>query len=156
LQEVRIGPGWSSREHDRSDSLRLGHATLQVMRIPDFLVRQFYVAGSLQHEGNGFRVQARNGMGDGTLVGVGNVTVDGELIDPTAITASLEGEEVVHYAADISPRSPVSFSRGDVVTFHIAGHPLTPGEHRFEVNVYEVNLGLLSLSLKDEVRPADR
>lgn len=125
------------------------------MRIPDFLVRQFYVAGSLQHEGSGFRVQARNGMGDGTLVGVGDITIDGELIDPASITASLDGEDRVHRAADISRRSPVSFSRGDVVTFHVADHALTPGEHRFEVNVYELNLGLLSLALKDRVAPTD-
>ena len=29
------------------------------MRVPDFLVRQFYVTGSLQPEGDGFRLQAR-------------------------------------------------------------------------------------------------
>ncbi len=121
------------------------------MRVPDFLVRQFYVAGSLQHEGNGFRVQARNGMGDGTLIGVGEISIDGQLIDPASITATREGEDTVHRAADISRQAPVSFSRGDVVTFHIADHALAPGEHRFEVNVYEVNLGLVSLSIKDKV-----
>ncbi len=124
------------------------------MRIPDFLVRQFYVAGSLQHEGNGFRVQARNGMGDGTVVGIGTIKVDGNVIDAAAITATRAGDDTVHRAADVSPRAPVSFSRGDVVTFHIADHALAPGEHRFEVDVYEVNLGVLSLSLKDKVRPA--
>ena len=125
------------------------------MRVPDFMVRQFYIPGSLQHEGNGFRVQARNGMGDGTLVGVGTIKVDGEVIDPSAITASRSGDDVSHRAADISPRSPVSFSRGDVVTFHISDHALSDGEHRFEVDIYEVNLGLLSLALKDRIRPAD-
>jgi hypothetical protein len=124
------------------------------MRVPGFLVRQFYVAGSLQHEGDGFRVQARNGMGEGTLVGIGTIKVDGQVIDPAAITATRVGEETVHHAADVSPREPVSFSRGDVVTFHIAGHRLAPGEHHFEVDVYEVNLGLVSLSLKDKVRDA--
>ena len=55
------------------------------MRVPDFLVRQFYVAGSLQHEGDGFRLKARNGMGDGTLVGIGSVVVDGTAIDPESV-----------------------------------------------------------------------
>ncbi|MFO7533623.1 MAG: hypothetical protein R6W93_14285, partial [Candidatus Limnocylindrales bacterium] len=63
------------------------------MRVPDFLVRQFYVAGSLQHEGDGFRVQARNGMGDGTLVGIGSISVDGSVIDPAAITATRAGDD---------------------------------------------------------------
>ena len=123
------------------------------MRVPDFMVRQFYVAGSLQHEGSGFRVQARNGMGDGTLVGIGTIKVDGDVIDPASITVSRSGDDTVHRAADVSPRAPVSFSRGDVVTVHIADHTLGEGEHRFEVDIYEVNLGLLSLSLKDRVRP---
>lgn len=122
------------------------------MRVPEFLVRQFYVAGSLQAEGDGFRLQARNGMGDGTLVGIGRVAVDGTDIDPANISATREGDGTVHRAADVSRRSPVSFGRGDVVTFHIAGHRLTPGEHRFEVEVFELNLGSLQLVLKDTVR----
>lgn len=122
------------------------------MRVPDFLVRQFYVKGSLQPEGDGFRIQARNGMGDGTLVGIGRVSMDGRNIDPSAISAQLVGSDAVHRAADVSGTSPVSFSRGDVVTFHVAGYPLTPGEHHFEVEIHERNLGLLQLALKDTVR----
>ena len=125
------------------------------MRVPDFLVRQFYVAGSLQHEGDGFRVQARNGMGDGTLVGIGSISVDGSVIDPAAITATRAGDDTVYRAADISRAAPVSFGRGDVVTFHIAGHQLEPGEHRFEVEVFELNAGSLILSLKDRVPPGE-
>ena len=122
------------------------------MRVPDFLVRQFYVSGSLQHEGDGFRLQARNGMGDGTLVGIGTVSVDGTVIDPAAISATRSGDDTVHRAADVSRTAPVSFSRGDVVTFHIAGYQLSPGEHRFEVEIFELNLGSVQLSLKDTVR----
>jgi hypothetical protein len=47
----------------------------------------------------------------------------------------------------------VSFGRGDVVTFHIAGHQLTPGTHRFEVEVFELNLGSLTLALSDTIGP---
>lgn len=122
------------------------------MRVPDFLVRQFYVSGSLQPEGDGFRLQARNGMGDGTLVGIGRVSMDGQLIDPDVITATRAGDDEVHRASDVSRRSPVTFNRGDVVTFHVSGHPLAPGRHQFEVEIYEVNLGVLQLALKDTVR----
>ena len=121
------------------------------MRVPDFLVKQFYVSGSLQREGDGFRIQARNGMGDGTLIGVGSIKVDGDVIDPASISATREGDPTVHLATDISRTSPVSFSKGDVVTFHIADHALPPGEHRFEVDIYEVNLGLVQLALKDRI-----
>jgi hypothetical protein len=124
------------------------------MRVPDFLVRQFYVSGSLQHEGDGFRLQARNGMGNGTLVGIGKIVVEGSVIDPAAISAGRVGDDTVHQAAEVSRTSPVSFNKGDVVTFHIAGYRLTPGEHRFEVEIYEVNMGLVQLALKDRIGEA--
>ncbi len=124
------------------------------MRVPDFLVRQFYVSGSLQHEGDGFRLQARNGMGDGTIVGIGSIVVDGTSIEPAVITATRAGDDTVHRAGDISRRAPVSFGRGDVVTFHISGYRLTPGKHRFEVEIFELNLGSVQLALKDSVGPA--
>jgi len=125
-----------------------------MVRIPDFLVRQFYVAGSLRQEGDGFSLQARNGMGDGILVGIGRVSVDGTTVDPAFITATRQGDARVHRAVDVSPRAPVSFSRGDVVTLHVAAFPLTPGQHRFEVEIIEVNAGALTLALTDEVHPA--
>ena len=121
------------------------------MRVPDFLVRQFYVGGSLQHEGDGFRLQARNGMGDGTLVGIKGISVDGKAIDLADITATLDGSDTVHRAADISPAAAVAFTRGDVVTFHFAAPRLAPGKHAFEVEVYEVNMGLVTLSLSDTI-----
>jgi hypothetical protein len=85
-------------------------------------------------------------------VGIGRVVVDGTAIDPAAISATREGEGTVHQAAHVSRTAPVSFGRGDVVTFHIAGYQLTPGEHRFEVEVFERNLGSIQLALKDTVR----
>jgi hypothetical protein len=124
------------------------------MRVPDFLVRQFYVSGSLQSEDGGFRLQARNGLGDGTLVGIGRIRVDGTDIDLEAVTATREGDPTLHRAVDVSRTSPVSFRRGDIVTFHIAGHPLAPGRHRFEVEIVERDAGQLTLSVTDELRPA--
>ncbi len=58
----------------------------------------------------------------------------------------------MHRAIDVSRNAPVSFGKGDVVTFHIAGYRLSAGEHRFDVEVFERNLGSLQLRLKDTVR----
>jgi hypothetical protein len=124
------------------------------MRVPDFIVRQFYVAGSLRHEDDGFSLQARNALGDGTLVGIRRITIDGRDIDPAAITATRAGEGQVHRAGDVSPQAPVSFRRGDSVTFHVAGHTLAPGTHRFEIEIVERNAGTLTLSLSDSVGDA--
>jgi hypothetical protein len=122
------------------------------MRVPDFLVRQFYVAGSLRNEGDGFRIEARNGMGDGHIVGIGQLSVDGREVDLSAVTATRSSDPTPRRATELSPTSPVPFSRGDVVTIHVAGRPLTPGPHRFEVEVFERDAGSLQLSLTDTVR----
>ena len=62
------------------------------MRVPGFMVKQFYVAGSLRNTPTGFSVQARNGMADGLLVGIGAISVDGVAIEPAAVSAQREGE----------------------------------------------------------------
>jgi hypothetical protein len=124
------------------------------MRVPGFLVRQFHVGGSLRRDGDGFSIQARNPLGDGTLVKIGQVSVDGHAIEPQSITATRDGEEGVHHAADVSQATPVTFRKGDVVTFHIAGHPLEPGKHRFEIEVFELNMGRLHLAFDDTLKPS--
>jgi hypothetical protein len=122
------------------------------MRIPGFLVRQFYVSGSLRSTGDGFSLQATNPMGDGTLVGIRRISVDRVVVDPSAISASRDGEDAVYRAADVSAASPVLFRRGDTVTCHVAGHPLAPGRHVFEVELVERDLGELTLDLEDVLR----
>lgn len=121
------------------------------MRVPDFIVRQLYVPGSLQREGDGFRLQARNIIGPGTLTGIGRISVDGSEIDLGSITAVRDGDTTVHRAVDVSPRTPIAFDHGDLVTLHVAAHPLEPGEHGFEVELSEVNAGTLRLRLSDRI-----
>jgi hypothetical protein len=123
------------------------------MRVPGFLVRQFHVGGSLRSEGDGFSIQARNPIGDGTLVKIGRISVDDHVVEPEDIAATRDGDEAVHRAADVSQASPVTFRKGDVVTFHIKGHPLAPGKHRFEIEVFELNMGRLHLAFEDILAP---
>jgi hypothetical protein len=119
------------------------------MRVPAFVVRQFYVAGSLRAAEGGFSLQATNPIGDGTLVGIGRVSVDGIPVALSAVTAVRDGESDVHRAVDVSPASPVAFRRGDRVTFRVADHPLAPGEHTLEVELVEVNVGRITISFRD-------
>ena len=121
------------------------------MRVPGFVLRQLYVQGSLRNEPDGFSLQARNPLGDGTLVRIGRIRVDGQDIAATEVSARRDGDPTIYRAADVSPSSPVRFQRGDVVTFHVAGWQLDPGEHQLELEVDEVNLGHVSLSIRDRV-----
>ena len=121
------------------------------MNIPGFVARQFYVAGSLRNTDLGFELQAQNPMGSGTLVGVGKLRVDGRDIAPESVTAQRSGDAEPIRAQEISRFKPVSVFKGDHVTLHIAGEPLSVGEHRLEVELFEVNLGRLAFSISDRV-----
>jgi hypothetical protein len=121
------------------------------VRVPGFLLRQLYVKGSLRNDSGGFSLQARNPLGDGTLTRIGRISVDGQDIAPEDVSARREGDPTTYRAADVSPRSPVSFQRGDVVTFHVAGWELEPGEHALELEVDELNLGHVSLTIRDRL-----
>ncbi len=121
------------------------------MNIPGFIARQFYVAGSLRNTDSGWELQAHNPMGDGTLVGVGKLRVDGQEIPADSVTAQRTGEAEPIRAQDVSRTRPVSVFKGDRVTLAVAGEPLTPGEHSLEVELFELNLGRLSFSITDRI-----
>jgi hypothetical protein len=121
------------------------------MNVPSFFVRQFYVAGSLRNNGSGFELKAKNPMGAGTLVGVGRIAVDGSVIPPHAVTAQRDGDAAAIRAADISTQNPIPVNVGDQVTLRVEGPPLPPGDHRLEVELVEINIGRLTLSLTERV-----
>ncbi len=121
------------------------------MNIPGFIARQFYVAGSLRNTELGWELQAHNPMGDGTLIGVGKLRVDGREIAADSVTAQRTGEAEPIRAMDVSRARPVSVFKGDRVTLAVAGEPLTAGQHSLEVELFELNLGRLSFSITDRI-----
>lgn len=126
------------------------------MQIPGFIARQFYVPGSLRNTPNGFELEARNPMGDGTLVGIGRLRIDGSAIPAEAVSAQRAGaDEEPMKASAVTPDHPVRVRVGDRVILRVAGDQLAAGEHRLEVELFEANLGRLSFSLKEILATAE-
>ncbi|MGZ3586874.1 MAG: hypothetical protein ACXVAE_03040 [Candidatus Limnocylindrales bacterium] len=121
------------------------------MDVPAFLAKQFYVAGSLRNTPDGFRLEARNPMGEGTLVGIGRLAVDGREIPASAVQALRAGETDPIEATAVTKFNPIHVHQGDHVALLVRGAPLGPGEHHLEVELYEVNLGLLRLGISDRL-----
>jgi hypothetical protein len=121
--------------------------------VPGFLAKQFYVSGSLRNTPTGFRLEARNPMGNGTLVGIGRLAVDGQTIEASAVSALRADDPTLIQAASVDKFHPIRVQKGDHVALLVAGAPLAPGSHKLEVELYEVNLGLLRLAITDTVRP---
>ncbi|MEP7360351.1 MAG: hypothetical protein ABI744_02110 [Chloroflexota bacterium] len=122
------------------------------MNIPGFIARQFYVAGSLRNTESGWELKAQNPMGSGVLTGVGKLRVDERDIPPEDVTAQRSGDPAPIRAQDVTRFKPVSVFKGDEVTLHVSGAPLTPGEHKLEVELFELNLGRFAFSISDNVR----
>lgn len=122
------------------------------MNIPGFIARQFYVAGSLRNTESGFELKAQNPMGSGTLTGVGKLRVDDRDIDPASVSAQRSGDPAPIRAQGVTREKPVSVFKGDEVTLHVSGAPLSPGEHKLEVELFELNLGRLAFTISDRVR----
>jgi hydroxymethylglutaryl-CoA reductase (NADPH) len=121
------------------------------MDVPGFLVRQFYVKGSLRNSERGFELQARNPMGDGALVGVGRLAIDGQSIPAGSVRALREGDDAPIQASEVSPQRPIRVRQGDRVTLLVDGPRLERGEHRLEVELDELNLGRLRFSVRDRL-----
>ena len=122
------------------------------MNIPGFIARQFYVAGSLRNTESGFELKAQNPMGNGVLTGVGHLKVDGREIPPESVTAQRSGDAEAIRAQDVTRLKPVNVFKGDHVTLHVSGDALAPGDHKLEVELFELNLGRLSFSISDRIR----
>ncbi|MBA3779666.1 MAG: hypothetical protein H0X16_10295 [Chloroflexi bacterium] len=121
------------------------------MKVPGFLARQFYVVGSLRNTDSGFALEARNPLGDGTIVGVGRLAVDGRAIEAADVWALREGDPEAIRSSDVTTAHPIQVRQGDKVTLQVAGPALAPGEHRLEVELVELNLGALQLSVSDRL-----
>jgi hydroxymethylglutaryl-CoA reductase (NADPH) len=121
------------------------------MDVPGFLVRQFYVKGSLRNTDRGFELQARNPMGDGALVGVGRLAIDGKPIPADLVWALREGDASPLQASDVNRQRPIRVRKGDRVTLQVEGSRLEPGEHRLEVELDELNMGRLRFSVRDRL-----
>lgn len=121
------------------------------MNVPGFIARRFYVSGSLRNTAEGFALEAHNPMGDGVLVGVGRLRIDGHDIPADTVTARRSGSDEVLRAADISRSKPIQIRKGDGVTLMVAGKPLERGEHKLEVELHEASIGVLRLSLSDRL-----
>jgi hypothetical protein len=121
------------------------------VNVPGFLVKRFYVEGSLRNSDSGFSLQARNALGDGALVGVGRLAVDGREIEPSSVSAVRDADGERFRAADVSPARPIHVRVGDSVTLHVEGEPLEAGVHKLEVELYELNLGFLRFAVSDRL-----
>jgi len=118
------------------------------MFVPKSLLRRLYRKGSLKATDEGFELILTNNIATGTLTSPLSLKVDGEQVDPAAVTIVKDGEEVPN--AEISSSNPIKFSAGTSVTVRVK-KKLEKGKHTIEISANTREYGPISFDVEDEL-----
>ncbi len=119
--------------------------------IPSFLLKKLYVKDSFKNNPNGFELAIRNTLAPGTLVGFGQLQIDGREIplDKLLITV---GDGPALPASELTPDKPRVFPLNTQVCLRIQDQPLVPGKHRLVVLVNTKEAGELKIDAEDTIQ----
>ena len=118
--------------------------------IPPTVLKKLYVEGSLRLEDGGFAFDLKNLIAPATITRVDGLEVDGEKVDDSqvAIIPPSGNERPIER---ISSGRPLGFPVGEVVTLHVSGETLEPGEHDLTLHVDVKEIGPLDIPVSDRI-----
>ncbi len=119
--------------------------------IPSFLLKKLYVKDSFENTPNGFQLALRNTLAPGTLIGFGQLQIDGRDI-PLGDLFITVGDAPPVRASDLSPDSPRLFPLNTSIELRVQDHPLAPGKHRLVVLVNTKEAGELKIDAEDTIQ----
>lgn len=118
--------------------------------IPTFLLKKLYVRGSFKNTANGFQLALRNTLASGTLIGVGDVQIDGRVIPHNRIFITVDDGTPIR-ASEISFDTPRVFPLNATVTFRVEDQPLSSGKHHVQISVNTKEAGELKIDAEDSI-----
>jgi hypothetical protein len=118
--------------------------------IPPTVLKKLYVEGSLRLEDGGFAFDLKNLIAPATITRVEGLEVDGEEIDDSRV-AMIPPSGNERPIERISSGRPLDFPVGVVVTLHVSGETLEPGEHDLTLHVDVKEIGLLDIPVSDRI-----
>jgi hypothetical protein len=114
--------------------------------VSPYMLRNFYVDGSLQNTDDGFQFMLKNVIDSGTLLGLAKLEVDDKAFAPEEI---LVGKgEAVQKASEISHQKPLYFHYGQTLTIKVLGEPLESGSHEIRLTVNTAEIGRITLPIE--------
>lgn len=120
-----------------------------MIAIPEFLLKQMYVGGSLRQTENGIAFDIMNRLGPGMLTGVNYFKLNDEEFGPDAITIEL-GEKHIDAAA-VNEENPVASSMGQMITCAIKMPHIEPGFYSLTLEVMSKEAGKVALTVQDQL-----
>lgn len=118
-------------------------------KLPEFMLRAFYVKGSLQNEGSGFRFEMKNELGPARIISARPLLLDRKPI-PVEMCRFIHGDQEAMFT-DVSPENSVLMRKGEAVIVRVEGTTLHRGRRTLGINVVVKDLGPISFTVTDQV-----
>lgn len=120
------------------------------MRIPSFLVREFYVKGNLRNNPYGFQWEMRNVFAPSTLWDVVSLEIDGRACPLERVILYPPGGAAIR-ATEVNRHSPLRFDLGTKITVEVEGNPLPVGAHEILLRLRIKEMEEIEFSLEDSI-----
>lgn len=119
-------------------------------KIPEFLLKAFYVKGSLCTDEDGFEFQLKNELGPARIIGARPLQLDRRPI-PIEDCRFLHGDSEASFA-EVTAEQSVLMRKGEAVTVRVRAAKLRPGRHTLGIGVVVKDMGPINFSITDQVR----
>ena len=116
---------------------------------PSYVLSNLFVKGSLKNTSAGFTFSIRNNIDNGTVSGLGPLTVDELSFDPGQITLKIKDR--IMQADEISNAKPFPVYVLSEIEFEVHGDPLSPGEHRLGFIIHTFEAGRLQFNITERL-----
>ena len=123
--------------------------------IPSSVLSKLYNRTSLRNTDRGVRFSVKNRLSPATLRKVARFEVDSQPVDLERIAVSFEGRAPIPIA-EITPKKPIDFPLGTLLTFNVGIEPLEEGRHQLTLVFDTRPFGELKLSVSDSLNTGER
>jgi hydroxymethylglutaryl-CoA reductase (NADPH) len=123
--------------------------------IPSSVLSKLYNRTSLRNTPHAVRFSVKNRLSPATLRQVTRFEVDSHPVELERIAVSLEGKEPIPIA-QITPKKPIDFPLGTLLTFNVGIGPLEEGRHQLTLVFETEPFGELKLAVSDSLNTGAR
>jgi hypothetical protein len=117
--------------------------------IPNFILKQLYVAGSLRTLPEGVAFDFKNTIGPGKLSRIIRIMLDEHEFTPDKILMKVDGRDLP--ADNINEQNPVAFFLDQVITVVLKDAAFPPREYKIVMDLVSLEAGKISFNIKDRL-----
>lgn len=117
------------------------------MKVPSFMLKKLYVAGSLEPDGEGFQFKMKNTLATATITEPPSLVLDGEPVSGDEITFVI-GDEVIH-GKDVSDDDTFELTKGAEVVVKASRPKVEAGSHKLRIKVESKEWDTIEFEVED-------